>query len=158
MDITFKTVEGRFNYRVCAVIIDNNRILAMHDQRSPYYYLPGGRVKLHETAENAILRELKEELKIEARIIRPLWLNQSFFVEDVNNEKYHELCIYFLIDISKTNFPLNNDNIEIFENDKKLVFNWLKLDELESQYLYPLFIKKEIFNLPETLKLIVEYN
>lgn len=78
MDITFKTVEGRFNYRVCAMILHKGKILAMHDDRSPYYYLPGGRVQLHETAEAAVLREVKEELSIDAKILRPLWLNQSF--------------------------------------------------------------------------------
>lgn len=29
MDITFKTSEGKFNYRVCAVIINDDKILAM---------------------------------------------------------------------------------------------------------------------------------
>ena len=38
MDITFKTSEGKFNYRVCAMIIAENKILAMHDERSPYFY------------------------------------------------------------------------------------------------------------------------
>ena len=52
MDISFKTEEGRFNYRVCGIIIHNNKILAMHDERSPYYYLPGGRVQINETAED----------------------------------------------------------------------------------------------------------
>ena len=78
MDVSFLTQDGRFNYRVCAVILDGDRILAMHDDRSPYYYLPGGRVTLHETAEHAVLRELKEEMGIDARIIRPLWLNENF--------------------------------------------------------------------------------
>ena len=44
MDITYVSGREKFNYRVCAVMISNNRILAMHDERSPYFYLPGGRV------------------------------------------------------------------------------------------------------------------
>ena len=56
MDITFTTEEGRFNYRVCAVLLDGSRILAMHDENSPYFYLPGGRVKMGERAEDAVLR------------------------------------------------------------------------------------------------------
>ena len=43
MDITFHTGEGRFNYRVCAIFLHQNKVLAMRDERSPYYYLPGGR-------------------------------------------------------------------------------------------------------------------
>ena len=50
MDISFNQENQTFNYRVCAMIISGNRILAMHDERSPYFYLPGGRVKMGETA------------------------------------------------------------------------------------------------------------
>ena len=46
MDISFKVNNEKFNYRVCAMIISDNKILAMHDERSPYFYLPGGRVEL----------------------------------------------------------------------------------------------------------------
>ena len=92
MDVSFKTNDGKFNYRVCAVMINNGRILAMHDERSPYYYLPGGRVEMGETAEHAVVREVQEELNITPKIIRPLWLNQAFFREDVDGQNYHELC------------------------------------------------------------------
>ena len=156
MDITFRTVEGLFNYRVCAVIINKKRLLAMRDERSPYYYLPGGRVKLHETAEEAVIRELKEELKIEATIDRALWLNQNYFVEDVNKEKYHEICLYFLMDVSRTKLLTEGDTFEVREENKILVFEWLHFEELESRYFYPLFIKKEIFSLPKHLTLTSE--
>ena len=59
MDISFRTPEGRFNYRVCAVIVDGGRILAMHDGRSPFYYLPGGRVEMGEAADRRVVKEKK---------------------------------------------------------------------------------------------------
>ena len=40
MDISFVSGQDKYNYRVCAIILSGNRILAMHDERSPYYYLP----------------------------------------------------------------------------------------------------------------------
>ena len=103
MDISFKFGNEKFNYRVCGMIISDCKILAMRDERSPYYYLPGGRVALGETAENAVIREIKEELGVTPKIIRPLWLNQAFFTEDVDKLHYHEICIYFLMNISGTN-------------------------------------------------------
>lgn len=156
MDISFATNKEKFNYRVCAVILDNNRILAMQDERSPYYYLPGGRVKMGETAEQAIIRELEEELSIKAEIIRPLWLNQAFFNEDVEHIDYHELCIYFLIDVSNTHILKLGDKFKINENEHTLMFEWLDFKRLEDEYFYPLFIKKEIFNLPQEFMLRIE--
>ena len=100
MDIVLKHENSKFNYRVCAMMIHNGKILAMQDDRSPYFYLPGGRVMMGETAEQAVVREVQEELGITPEIIRPLWLNQAFFKEDVDLLNYHELCIYFLMDIS----------------------------------------------------------
>lgn len=71
MDITYVSNRKKFNYRVCAIIISNNKILAMHDECSPYFYLPGGRVQMGETAEHAVVREVEEELNITPKIIRP---------------------------------------------------------------------------------------
>ena len=67
MDISFKSGNEKFNYRVCAMMISDGKILAMHDERSPYYYLPGGRVEIGETAENAVIREVQEELSVTPR-------------------------------------------------------------------------------------------
>ena len=157
MDITFKTPEGVFNYRVCAIIISNERLLVMKDERCPYYYLPGGRVTLHETAEKAVLREIKEELEIDAKIIRPLWLNQSFFTEDVHHEKYHELCLYFLIDVSDTDLLSRENNFVLTENKThQHIFSWIPFCELNKNHFYPKFIKKRIFNLPTNLEINAE--
>lgn len=157
MDVTFKTDEGRFNYRVCAVIINDGKLLAMHDERSPYYYLPGGRVMLHEKAEDAVLREIKEELEVDAEIVRPLWLNQAFFTEDVNGEKFHELCLYFLIDVGKTDILKKGEEFTLFERNSKHTFEWLEFSRLKDEYLYPLFIKESIFDLPENLEIRAEF-
>lgn len=157
MDITFKTENGRFNYRVCAVIINDHKLLAMRDENSPYYYLPGGRVNLHETAENAVLREVKEELEIDAKIIRPLWVNQGFFTEDVTGEQFHELCIYFLMDISQTDILNQGDKFRMYEGNHVHDYEWLAFERLEKEYLYPVFIKKKIFDLPDTLVLQTEF-
>lgn len=156
MDITFNTEQGVFNYRVCAIMIHENKLLAMHDERSPYFYLPGGRVHLHETAEKAIVREIKEELEIDANIVRPLWLNQGFFIEDVNKKKYHELCLYFLMDFENTHLLDNGDKFTLSEGKHTHIFEWLPFDRLKDEYIYPSFIKDGVFDLPQSLTLRTE--
>jgi len=153
MDITFETEAGRFNYRVCAILVDEGRILAMHDERSPYFYLPGGRVRMGERAEDAVLREVREELGIEARIVRPLWLSQSFFNEDVAHVDYHELCLYFLVDASATDLLTRGDRFRGPELRHVHDFEWLPFERLKDEYFYPLFLKTEIYRLPDGLTL-----
>ena len=157
MDITFKTPEGRFNDRVCAVIISGGRLLAMRDGTSPYYYLPGGRVRLHEATEDALRRELKEELGVEAKILRPLWFNESFFTEDVTGERFHELCVYYLVD--PAGLDARGEAIELVDaaNGRVNAFEWLPFDRVEEEYLYHLFIRKAVRHLPDTFTLLTTY-
>ena len=156
MDISFNQENQRFNYRVCAMIISENRILAMHDERSPYFYLPGGRVKMGETAEQAVVREIWEELGVKLKIARPLWLNQAFFTEEVDGIRYHELCIYFLMDSSNTDLSERRNSFIRMEGKHTHVFEWLEFDRLKNEYFYPIFLKNQIFNLPKEFTIRTE--
>lgn len=156
-DTSFQHGSLKFNYRVCGIILHEGKVLAMQDERSPYYYLPGGRVKMGETAEQAILREFSEELNITPEILRPLWLNQAFFTEDVDKLQYHELCLYFLLSGEGTGLYEKGEEFTLTERHHTHRFVWLPLEQLEEEYFYPLFLKKEIFHLPENFTLRTEY-
>ncbi len=156
MDISFKIENRKFNYRVCALFIHDGRLLAMHDERSPYYYLPGGRVELGERAEDAVIREVEEELGIKAEIIRPLWLNQTFFREDVDGLRYHEICIYFLMDTAGTDLLQRGERFTLIEGKHTHIFEWLDTNSLENEYFYPIFLKTEIYNLPDEFTIRTE--
>ena len=157
MDITYISGDNKFNYRVCGILLHEHKILAMQDARSPYYYLPGGRVKLGETAEEAVQRELKEELGISVKIQRPLWLNQAFFTEDVDHLHYHELSVYFLMDSLEHSLLQKGEAFSVQEGERVLKFRWLPLESLETEYFYPLFLKKEIFHLPDHFTIRTEW-
>lgn len=156
MDISYVEEGNKFNYRACAVIISNHKILAMHDERSPYYYLPGGRVQMGETAEQAVIREVEEELNITPDIVRPLWLNQAFFTEDVDHLNYHEICIYFLMDISHTDLLRKGERFTLTEGRHTHDFEWLPFERLKDEYFYPLFLKTDIYCLPEQFTIRTE--
>ena len=110
-----------------------------------------------ETAEEAVIREMEEELNITPRIIRPLWLNQGFFTEDVDKLHYHEICIYFLLDVSDQSLPEKDEKFILRERHHTHEFEWLAFDRLKDEYFYPVFLKTEIYHLPEAFTIRAEY-
>ena len=127
-------------------------------KNTPYYFLPGGRVQLHEPAEIAIVRELREELNVEPKVLRPLWLNQGFFTEDVSGERFHEICLYFLMDVSHTDLLSKGEQFVLSENNQRHTFEWLRFDRLKDEYFYPVFLKEKILDLPETLTILANFD
>ncbi len=114
-------------------------------------------MKLGERAEQAVIREVSEELGVTAKITRPLWLNQAFFTEDVDHLHYHELCIYFLMDITETDLLARGNVFTAREGTKTHTFEWLSFDRLKDEYFYPLFLKEAIFCLPDQFTIRSEF-
>lgn len=156
MDISFRVKNEKFNFRVGAIFLQGGKILAMQDECAPYFYLPGGRVKLGETAEDAVVREVKEELGVTAKIVRPLWLNQGFFKEDVDGLQYHEICIYFLMEFSAPEGLPKADAFSRREGIHQHRFVWLNQEQLQQEYFYPVFLKKKIYDLPQAFTMQTE--
>ena len=71
--------------------------------------------------------------------VHPLWLNQAFFKEDVDHLNYHEICIYFLMDISHTDFLNKGKSFTLREGQNIHDFEWLSFERLKDEYFYPIF-------------------
>ena len=84
------------------------------------------------------------------------YIMPSFFTEDVTNLCYHELCIYFLMDISGTDLLNKGDKFTKAEGKHTHVFEWLEFSKLKDEYFYPLFLKKAIYDLPDEFTLRTE--
>lgn len=151
MDISFKTNEGRFNYRVAGLIINNTKLLIMTDEQSPYYYLPGGRVLMNELSEDAIVREIREELNVQVKVNRMLWFNENFFHEEHYDENFHEICFYYLLDIADNNLINQEKEFVITESEKIFTFFWKEMNEIKNLDLRPSFVKNDILNLPQSI-------
>lgn len=156
MDCTFRTSQGAFNYRVAAIIRRGDKLLAMREEEIGNWYLPGGRVKLHEPLEDALCREVREELALSARVIRPLWLVENFYRMDTRGEKnvsFHELCVYFLVELSTDALPEGETFSQKDSDGVWHQYRWLSREDLQRELLYPSFLRNEWPRLPESLEL-----
>ena len=80
-DISFAKNGNFFRLRAAAVIIRDECILMAKNKNVSYFYSVGGAVEFGETAEEALVREVKEETGCESQIIRLLVVHQIFLKE-----------------------------------------------------------------------------
>lgn len=153
MDLTLRTELGLFNHRVAAVIVHNNKLLAQKNVKTNEYYLPGGRINYGESSEEAIKREIREELGVTVIDYSSLWINECFFVD--SGTRFHEVGIYYLVNLENTQFNNYEPVFELTEGSRVNTYEWLDIDSLDSIALYPLFVKTEIKNPDKTLKHII---
>ena len=142
-----------FNFRTAAIIVQNGKLLVTKDDSTEHYYLPGGRVTMREKAEDALTRELKEELGVTVVPERAVWIAQSFFTPTGKKQRYHELCTYFTVDASGTDLITRGDRFDS-PNEPSVHFAWFPFDELPYIDLRPAFLKTEVQNLPEHTQFI----
>ena len=65
--------------RVSALIIEDKKLLLVIAKNTRYYFTPGGGIKRGESTQNALRRELKEELSVEVIDFRP-YLNYEYML------------------------------------------------------------------------------
>ena len=154
-DITFNDGNALFRFRVAAVCLDRGRVLLQTGDEIDYWFLPGGRGQLLEPSEEALRREMREELGAEVRVERLLWVAENFF--RLGAENYHEICFYYLVKFSDGATILKSDGIPTFEEGFEFSNRWHDLAGLDGLKLVPPFLKKALRALPDHPVHIVDW-
>jgi len=146
MDCGFTVEKGWFRYRSAAIIIENGSLLMAKNDLDDYYYSVGGGVKLHESAEEAVVREVFEETGIKYEIDRLAFIHENFFKGLNNNPelKCHEIALYFLMK-SRGNKNLNSNSY--VHNNVREHMIWIPIKKLNDYKLFPTFFKDKLFEI-----------
>ena len=146
----------KFTHRVAAVAIRDEHVLLNQAEGNAFWYLPGGRVELMETASDALRREMREEMDVEIKVGRLLWVIENYFrFEDIS---HHELGLYFLVELPDELGPRRAEMFTGVEGDRRIEFRWLPLRSLEGELVFPSFLKSGLIDLTSGTQHIVYFD
>lgn len=139
-------IDGiKFNVRVGLLVKKKNQVLVECNPNYDFVVLPGGRVKTLESSEDALIREINEEMKIDLTNynLEFIGIDENFF--ELDNIKYHELYFIYKIEIDENNDDFKDGMINY--DSKVNYYKWINILDL-----------KEVNLLPKSLISIIDSN
>ena len=153
-DICVPCGEGLVNLRVGAIIMKNGKLLMVGNDRADYLYSVGGRIKMGETAEEAVVREVFEETGVKLDIDRLGFVHENYFYGDSPSnlgKLIYEISFYFYMKVPSDFAPISES---FTEDNSREHLRWVALDE--NIKMYPEFFRTELKNPTDTVKHIVK--
>jgi len=136
-DVCFARGGLLFRLRAAAIIIKDGRVLMVRNGRASYYYSVGGAVRLGETVQDAVRREVMEECGLDLGILRLAAIHQNFFRDsELGGHSWHELTFYYLMDYKGGQVP-SARSLSMFGSPETL--HWIPLDTYSQHKAYPAF-------------------
>lgn len=129
-------IDGvKFNFRVGLLVKMKKQVLVEYNQDYDFVVLPGGRVKTLESSENALIREINEEMKIDLTNynLEFIGIDENFF--ELDNIKYHELYFIYKIEIDENNEDFKDGMINY--DSKVNYYKWVDIIDLKEVNLLP---------------------
>lgn len=139
MDITLNVEDYLLNVRASGIIIHDNKILLHKNINEEHYALIGGRVSIGESSEEALKREILEEMGKEVEIIEGLTTVENFF--EMKNFKYYEILFVHRLEFKDEQDKKILDTIKNVEGKDYLIYEWIDIDEIDKYPLKPKVIK-----------------
>ena len=135
-DFRTKLNQMVFGVRATALIVKDNRLLVVEDEDG--FYTIGGAIQVDEATEDAVVREVKEELGVASRAVQLAFIVENRFEQ--TGVHYHNIEFHYLVDL------LEDAPLTMQEDEKTQPCEWIDLDKLEDFQLVPAFLKTALPN------------
>ncbi len=150
IDFQQETIKLGFSYRAVALIIKDHKLLVAKHVDHDCYYTVGGRVRLHETSKDAVIREAFEETGYHFEIERLAFVQERFTT--YYDKKHHEIVFFYIM--KDNNNAIIQDGISTDQKGKETL-HWINLDDLPKTNVVPEFIKSSLIDISENITHII---
>ncbi|MBR5419664.1 MAG: NUDIX domain-containing protein [Lachnospiraceae bacterium] len=143
-DCAFAKDNDWFRYRAGAILVRDGKMLFVKSMYGGYYYMVGGGVKIGETSEECVEREVFEECGARCRAERLAIVCENIFPGKggpLQGKDCHVLEFYYLMTVPED---------AVFEqaNDEGELLEWIPVEDIPKQDIRPAFLRerlKEVF-------------
>lgn len=112
---------------------DSSKSQASSHQRQGQVLHYRGAIQVNEKTEDAVVREVKEELGVKSQAGQLAFVVENRFEQD--GVSYHNIEFHYLVDL------LEDAPLTMQEDEKRQPCEWIDLDKLEDIQLVPAFLK-----------------
>ena len=144
MDLSVVLNNQKLNIRACAIIIHDNKLLVHNNVNESHVALVGGRVKIGESSEQTLKREIMEEMGKEIEIMEYVSTIENFFEAD--DMPYHEIMFVYSVDFKNEEDKKIIETIHNVEGEDELRYDWIDLDKIDEYPLKPDILKELLRN------------
>ena len=141
--------------RVAGVLIRNGKLLVQRERNGNEYALPGGHVKIGEVMTDSLIREFAEETGANIECRKLLWTEECFWEQ--RGKMIHNISFYYQINLCSESDIHDNGMFFNQLDNKKVVFGWIPVEEIDFMTIYPDFLKQAIRNLDAPATHYVSY-
>ena len=129
----FRTKVGNtvFGVRATALIVEEGKLLVVEDEDG--FYTIGGAIQVGERTEEAVIREVKEELGVKAQARQLAFVVENRFEQA--GVHFHNIEFHYLVDL------LEDAPLTMQEDERQLPCRWIALNQLHTVPLKPCFLK-----------------
>lgn len=131
---TYNVSSNKLTFRpaVYAVIIDNNKVLLSKNWDG--YDFPGGGIKLEETIEKALQREVHEETGLNVTVGPIVLCGDSFFKMPFDGKFIHTIAMYYICTVKDR--ALSTEFFDAHEKEYAGMAEWINLSAIKNIKFY----------------------
>jgi ADP-ribose pyrophosphatase YjhB (NUDIX family) len=145
--VWFEKGDMRFLLCTRGIAFKQERVLLFNVVGWDWWTLPGGRVEMLEHSDNALKREMREEIATDIVVGELVWVIENFFKP--NNTAYHEIGMYYLMYLPDDSVVFKSTEYTCQDGPVTLRFRWFFLSDIEQVEIRPAFLKKGLLHIPQ---------
>ena len=117
---------------VYGILIKDDKILLSRQWDG--YDFPGGGMHIHETMEEALIREFWEETGLKVKVGKVAHAESEFFIPRFHKDKWNCILVYFFCEY--VSGELSKDNVDEFEKEYMEIAEWVSVDDVDKIRFY----------------------